>query len=108
MYYLCNITGNLNCHGSTPAEQYHFSITAHFGKSGAWTIIYQINKLMGRQNNFLSKDCTKSDSLFMLQYNFESDFDGDLRVQDTAARLCLSEYAYKNLWLKVLKHKDKF
>ena len=100
-YYLCKITGNLNCHGSTPSEQNNSSITAHFGEIGAWTIIYQINKLMERQNYLNSKYYTKSDNLFMVQHNFGSELNGDLRVQDTSARLYFSDYAYKNLWLKV-------
>ena len=107
-YYLCNITGNLNCHGSAPAEQNHSSVNAHFGESGAWTIIFQINKLMERQNYFINKDTTKHDNLFMIQHKYESEFNGDLSIQDTAARQSLSQYAYENLWLKVLKRKDKF
>ena len=45
-YFLFNITGNLKCHGSAPAEQNHSSITAHFEESGAWTIKFQSNKLL--------------------------------------------------------------
>ena len=107
-YYFRNITGILNCYGSTVAEQNHFSITAYYRNSDAWTIIYQINKLMERQFYFISKDCTKSDNLFMVQHNFDSEFNGDLRVHDTPARLSLSDYAHKNLWLKFLKRKDNF
>ena len=98
----------MNCHGSTPAEQNHPSVRAHFGESGAWTIIYQINKLMERHIYFINKDTTKRDHLFLTQHKYDSDFNGDLRTQDTAARVFLSEYAYKNLWLIALKNKDKF
>ena len=63
---------------------------------------------MGRQNYSTNKDTTKNNNLFMIQHDYNSEFNGDLRVQDTAARLSLSEYAHQNLWLKVLKRENKF
>ena len=44
----------------------------------------------------------------MIFHNYDPEFNGNLRVQDTAARLSLSDYVYKKLWLKVLKCKDSF
>ena len=44
----------------------------------------------------------------MMQHNYASEFSGGLRVQDTATRLSFTDYAFKNLWLKVLKCKDNF
>ena len=44
----------------------------------------------------------------MIRHNYISDFNGDLRVQDATTRIYLSDYTHKNLWVKVLKHNDKF
>ena len=63
---------------------------------------------MERRNYFTNKDSTKNDNLFMIQLNYYSEFNGDSHVQDTASRLSLWDYAYQNLWLKVLKRKDNF
>ena len=45
-YYLANIPGNLNLHGTAAAESNHASIVRHFGDSGAWDIVYHIKKLL--------------------------------------------------------------
>ena len=101
------MTGNLKCRESAPVKQNHSSVNAHFGESGAWTIIYHINKLLERGNSFINKDTTKHDNLFVTKNNNYSDFNGDLYVQHTSAHLSLSDYAYTHLWLKVLKRRDK-
>ena len=102
-YYVKRIPGNLNANGSAPSEANHFSITAHYGGSGAWTSMFHLHNLMERQQYFLNKDTTITDNLFMSQQNFESDFAGDLRAHDLNAKKCLSAYAYKEYWIKVLQ-----
>ena len=44
----------------------------------------------------------------MIQHNYISDFNGDLRMQDTVAHLSLSDYDYESLWMKLLKRNGKF
>ena len=48
-YYLRDIAGNMNLMGSTPAEQYHASITFHLGKGASWSLAEQIVQLFKRQ-----------------------------------------------------------
>ena len=59
--------------------------------------MYQINIPTERQHYFLNKDTKRNDNLFVIQHNYDSDFTGDLYVQDTAARPSLLEYASQNL-----------
>ena len=46
---------------------------------------------MERQNYFINRDSTLADNLFMIHHNYDSQFNGDLRTQDTATRQSLSE-----------------
>ena len=106
-YYLTNIPGNLNIHGTASSESNHSSIVRHFGESGAWSLVYQIKKLLERQRYFMSQDLLSDDKLFISNQNFESNFDGEIYKHDIKAKAALSHYAYNNLWLVNLKRKDK-
>ena len=66
--------GNLNANGSAPSEANHFSITAHFGGSGAWTSIFYLNNLIKIQQYLLNKDTTISDNLFIGKQNHGSNW----------------------------------
>ena len=58
-YYCRNIPGNLGMKGSVSSEANHSSIISHFGDSGAWSIVYHINKLMEKQDYFIGMDTKK-------------------------------------------------
>ena len=106
-YYLSNIPGTLNIHGSQSSESNHSSIVRHFGESGAWSIVYQLKKLLERQRYFMSQDLLNDDQIFVSNQNFDSDFDGDIYEHNIKAKASLSDFAYKILWLINLKRKDR-
>ena len=106
-YYLADIPGNINLHGTAPAEINHSSIVAHFGESGAWSLVYQIKKLLDRQRHFLKKDLKMDDMLFMSNRNLQSDFDGKLGELDVEAKRSLTTYAYNEIWLRNIKTRGR-
>ena len=101
-YYCRNIPGNLGIKGSVSSESNHSSIISHFGDSGAWSIVYHMNKLMQRQQYFSGVDTKRSDNLFMTHFNYVSEYNGDLRAHDNNVCQYLSNYAYENFWYKTL------
>ena len=44
----------------------------------------------------------------MTQFNYQSEYNGDLRIHDTNARKHLSDYAYNKLWYKNLEMKSRY
>ena len=48
---------------------------------------------MERQNYFISIDTKIRDNLFMIQFNYKSEYNGNLRLRDTNARQHVSDYA---------------
>ena len=106
-YYLTNIPGNLNIHGTAAAESNHAAIVRHFGDSGAWNMVYHIKKLLERQQFYIKQDLLNSDRIFMASINHISDYDGSLSKHDESARKCLSHYAYTNLWIMVIRKSER-
>ena len=63
---------------------------------------------MEGQQYLLNKDTTISDNLSAIQQKFESDFTGDLRAHDIESKKCISAYACKDCWIKIIQRKDEY
>ena len=70
-------------------------------------MIYHIRKLLERQRYFVKQDTLNSDHIFMFNINHVSEYDGSLSKHYENARKCLSNYAYNNLWLMVIRKSER-
>jgi hypothetical protein len=97
-WFLKNIEGNLDLHGSVPAEQNHSSVAAHLGRGGSWSVAEQVTKLLDRQTHLTTKRRQNEQKAYVVAVKYKSKYCDQDGYDDEIAKRQLSTYAYANLF----------
>ena len=108
-YRLKEIPSNRFFMGSTPAEQNHSSIVAHLGKGANWELTEHISNLLQRDRDISQQKASKEILWYDGSTRFLSTYTSTKVIEDDKiARSWMSQYAYEELWTKVVISSRKY